>query len=334
MRAAWLAAQQVSVRDVPVPAPGPGEALVRVSLAGVCATDLELLRGYYPYDGVPGHEFVGTVAAAPGAPERVGERVVGRINAACGACARCAAGAPEHCAARTVLGIVGRDGAFAEYLALPLPNLLPVPPALPDEVAVFTELLAAALQVTTQVAVRPADRVVLVGAGRLGQLVARVLALTGCDLTVVARHARQVELLAAVGVRTAAADDLPTGAADLVVEATGNPGGFAAARRLVRPRGTIVLKSTYRGALTLDASALVVDEVTLVGSRCGPFSAALNLLASGRIDPRPLVEARYPLAGAPAALAHAARPGALAVLLEPPAARPDADDDHPDHPGG
>lgn len=317
MQAVWLADQTVTVRAVPLPAAPAGEALVRVDLAGICATDLELLRGYYPYDGVPGHEFVGTIAAAPAAPARVGERVVGTINAACQACPTCAAGRPEHCPQRTVLGIVGRDGAFAEYLRLPLANLLPVPAGVPDEAAVFTEPLAAALQVTAQVAVRPGDRVVLVGAGRLGQLVARVLALTGCDLAVVARHPRQQALLAAVGIRTAAADALPPASADLVVEATGDPGGFAAARRLVRPRGTIVLKSTYRGALTLDAAALVVDEVTLVGSRCGPFPAALELLARGAVDPRPLVDARYALADAPEALAHAARPGALKVLLAP-----------------
>lgn len=317
MQAAWLARGALSLRPLPVPRPAPGEALVRVDLAGVCATDLELLRGYSAFEGVPGHEFVGTIAAAPDAPERTGEQVVGSINAACGACPTCAAGRREHCPQRTVLGIVGRNGAFAEYLTLPLDNLLRVPAGLPAEVAVFTEPLAAALQVTTAVAVRPTDRVVLVGAGRLGQLVARVLALTGCDLTVVARHPQQQALLAAVGVATAAAEALPAASADLVVEATGDPGGFAVARRLVRPRGTIVLKSTYRGALTLDASALVVDEITLVGSRCGPFPAALRLLASGAVAPGPLVAARYPLAAAEAALAHAARPGALKVLLEP-----------------
>ena len=196
-------------------------------------------------------------------------------------------------------------------------NLLEVPAEVPDEAAVFTEPLAAALEVPQQVPLRPTDRVVLLGAGRLGQLLARVLAFVGCDLTVVARHAPQRALLAAVGVRCAAAEALAPAAADVVVEATGTPDGFHLARRLVRPRGTIVLKSTYHGALTVDASALVVDEVTLVGSRCGPFAPALRHLAAGRVDPRPLVAARYPLAEAVAAFEHAARPGVLKVLVAP-----------------
>lgn len=317
MPAVWLADRTLSVRTVPLPTLAPGEALVRVRLAGICATDLELMRGYYPYDGVLGHEFVGEIAAAPEAPERVGERVVGDINAACGGCATCRAGRPHHCPTRTVLGIVGRDGAFATHLALPLPNLYAVPEGVPDEAAVFAEPLAAAAEILSQTPVRATDRVVLVGAGRLGQLVARVLVLTGCDLVVVAKHGAQHALLAAAGVRSARAEDLPSAGADLVVEATGAPEGFHVARRLVRPGGTIVLKSTYHGAQQVDFSSLVVDEVTLVGSRCGPLPEALRLLAAGSVDPTSLVDARYPLADALTAFERAARPGAAKVLLTP-----------------
>jgi threonine dehydrogenase-like Zn-dependent dehydrogenase len=215
-----------------------------------------------------------------------------------------------------VLGIAGRDGAFAEHLVLPAANLHPVPDSLTSETATFTEPLAAALEIQQQVAVKPSDRVLLVGDGKLGQLIARTLAATGCELTVAGRHETKLALLAELGVRTtSAAEELAAGSFDLAVEATGSPAGFAAARRALRPRGTLVLKSTYAGRLTIDASALVVDEITLVGSRCGPFAPALRLLAEGAVDPTPLIHARYPLAEALAAFDHARRPGVLKVLL-------------------
>jgi len=317
VRALWLEAQALRVReDIPLPVPPSDEALVRVHLAGICNTDLELVRGYYPFEGVPGHEFVGSVVEAASAPEWVGRRVAGEINAACGSCVSCRAGRPTHCEKRTVLGIVARDGAFATHLRLPIRNLHAVPDPLSDEAAVFVEPTAAALEIQQQVSVSPADRVVVIGAGKLGHLVAQTLAVTGCSLLVAGRSPRPLALLAARGIATASVSALEPRAADLVVECTGHPDGLELARRAVRPRGTIVLKSTYHGKAEVDLARFVVDEITLVGSRCGPFPPALALLAGGRVDPRALVEARYPLAEAVAAFEHAARPGTLKVLVE------------------
>jgi len=299
---------------VPMPTPAAGEALVRVVRAGICNTDLELLRGYYPYAGVPGHEFVGVVES--GAPRLTGSRVVGEINAACRRCPACRAGRATHCEERTVLGIQGRDGAFAQRLVLPVENLHPVPADLPTDAAVFVEPLAAALEIQEQIAVRPEDRVLVVGDGKLGQLIARTLALTGCALQVAGRHPEKLELLRACGLEAGAPESVAGGAFDLAVECTGNPSGFQVARQALRPRGTLVLKSTYAGELSVDAASLVVDEITLVGSRCGPFPAAIDLLADRRIDPLPLIHARYALDCAPAAFEHAARPGVLKVLVD------------------
>ncbi len=318
MRGAWLEERRLGIRDdVPSPPVPPGEARLRVLLAGICGTDLELVKGYYPYTGVPGHEFVGRVEEAPGAPEWVGRRVVGEINAVCGDCPTCRANRPTHCERRTVLGIVNRPGVFAETTVLPVANLHAVPDEVPDEVAVFTEPAGAALRILQQIQVGPGQRVAVIGPGRLGTLVAQALAGTGCELLVVARRPAARERVAALGLRAITPDDLPTGRLDLVVECTGNLEGLALARRAVRPQGTIVLKSTYHGEVALSLSAVVVDEVALVGSRCGPFAPALDALRAGRIDPRGLLEATYPLAEALAAFEHAARPGALKVLLRP-----------------
>jgi threonine dehydrogenase-like Zn-dependent dehydrogenase len=285
MKCLWLENKALTWRtDVACPTPKNDETLIRVTLAGVCNTDLELLRGYYPYCGIPGHEFVGVVEDGP--RELRGARVVGEINAACRKCDACDATNGRHCPERTVLGIVGRDGAFAEYLTLPARNLLPVPDTVPDEVAVFTEPLAAALEIQEQIKVSPRDRVVVIGAGKLGQLVARTLARTGCDLLVVGRHQKKLDLLAERNIQTRKGPALEAGSYDIAVECTGNPEGFQLARSALRPRGTLVLKSTYADHLSLDASSLVVDEITLVGSRCGPFKPALELLASGAVDPR------------------------------------------------
>jgi threonine dehydrogenase-like Zn-dependent dehydrogenase len=322
MLALWLEKGALRLRDdVEVPSPGAGEALVRVRCAGICNTDVELQRGYGAFVGVPGHEFVGVVERGPA--RLLGRRVVGEINAACGSCSTCRRGLRRHCERRTVLGIAGRQGAFAEFLTLPVENLHRVPERLPDEAAVFTEPLAAALEVGEQVRVRRGDRVLVVGDGKLGQLVARSLALTGCDLRVAGHHREKLALLAAAGIRAVTAAASEPGSFDVAVECTGNAGGFAVARRALRPRGTLVLKSTYAGALTLDAASLVVDEITVVGSRCGPFRPALRLLAAGRVDPRPLVHARYALADALRAFEHAQRPGVLKVLLEPAAGSAD-----------
>ncbi|CAL1239555.1 MDR/zinc-dependent alcohol dehydrogenase-like family protein [Candidatus Methylocalor cossyra] len=317
MRGLWLQDRVLTFRDqLPRPVPGPGEALVRVRLAGVCGTDLELRRGYYPYCGIPGHEFVGEVVGGD-ATALLGRRVVGEINRPCGHCETCRAGRPSHCDHRAVLGLRGGQGAFAEYLCLPEGQLHPVPGDLPDQLAVFAEPLAAALQIQTQLQVRPTDRVLVVGAGRLGQLIAQTLALTGCGLAAVARHPRQRQLLAERGIALLEEDGVPARHFDVVVEASGAPAGFALARRAVRPRGTLVLKSTYRGEPAVDLSALVVDEITLVGSRCGSLAAALRLLERRAVCPEGLIEASYPLELGLEAFERAAQPGVLKVLLQP-----------------
>jgi threonine dehydrogenase-like Zn-dependent dehydrogenase len=243
--------------------------------------------------------------------------VVGDINAACYVCPTCLAGRHTHCPHRTTLGIFRRDGAFADYLALPLANLYPVPDGMPDEVAVFAEPVAAACEILEQLPLRPSQRVVVLGDGKLGLLVAAVLRLAGVDLTLVGRHSGKLSIAEGWGIPAAlaGAQELPVAGADVVVECTGNPAGFDEARRLVRPRGTLVLKSTYHGRQTLDMSALVVDEITLLGSRCGPFAPALRLLAGGLVDPRPLISASYPLDAGLAAFERAARPGNLKILL-------------------
>ena len=290
MRALWLEDQQLSLREIDTPTPPSGEVLVRVLAAGVCNTDIELTRGYYPFAGVPGHEFVGEVD---------GKRVVGEINAACHQCEACRALRTTHCELRTVLGIINRNGAFAEYLTLPRENLHEVPDGVTTEEAVFVEPLAAALEIQEQVSIGRDDRVLVVGRGKLGTLIAKTLELTGCRLSVVGRR-----------------DPAPPSRSfDVVVEASGNPDGFAAARAAVRPRGTLVMKSTYAGALTLNMSSIVVDEITLVGSRCGPFDKAIALLAEKKIDVRPLLHATYTLDHAVEAFAHAQRPGVLKVMV-------------------
>lgn len=292
-----------------------GEARLGLRLGGVCATDLELVKGYMGFEGVLGHEFVAEVLDAP-EPSLVGKRVVGEINAACGSCPTCLAGRPTHCPARTVLGIVGRDGAFADEFSLPVGNLHVVPDGVADEAAVFVEPLAAACRILGQVHVRPTDRVVVLGLGRLGQLCARVLALSGASVAGVARSAQKRALLPP-GIEPVAAEQADSlVGADIVVDCTGSPEGLAIATRLVRPGGTLVMKTTVHDLGPASPTAWVVDEVTLVGSRCGPFAPALRLLAAGRVDPTPLITARLPLEGGLDALALARAPGGLKVLLD------------------
>lgn len=315
MHALWLENQCLTLRaDVPVPVPPLGEALIQVLKAGICNTDVELTRGYYPFSGILGHEFVGVVESEG---DWHGARVCGEINAACGACEPCRAGRRTHCEKRTVLGILNRHGVFAEYTTLPFENLHRVPASVSDEEAVFTEPLAAALEIQQQIHIRPSDTVVVVGDGKLGLLCAQTLALTGCRLLALGRHRAKLNILAARGISTALVDDAPATQADVVVECTGSPAGFDIARRLLRPRGTLVLKSTYAGDLTMNMSRLVVDEITLVGSRCGPFAPALDVLAWRLVDVQSLIHARYRLAEALAAMTHAQQPGMLKVILTP-----------------
>jgi len=301
--------------DVPDPIPPPGEALIRTRLTGVCNTDLEIVRGYLGFTGVLGHEFVGEVVRADDAPHLVGQRVVGEINAYCGECPTCRRGDTTHCPHRTSLGISGRDGAMADYFTLPTHLLYPLPESLPDEWAVFTEPLAAAMEITDKIHCHPTDRVVVLGDGKLGLLIAQVLQLTGCDLLAIGRHQSKLAILERRGIRTQISDDKTEAGADMVVEATGSAGGFATARALVRPRGTVVMKSTFHGDVSLDLSRVVVDEVVVVGSRCGPFLPALRLLEQRLVDVEPLIHSTFPLSDGLAAFEQAAAPGVLKVLL-------------------
>lgn len=314
MNAVWLENHKIDLRDV-TQLRKPNEALVKIRRAGICSTDLELVKGYYPYTGILGHEFVGEVVEAEDS-SWIGQRVVGEINVVCHQCEQCLNGRPTHCENRTVLGIVNRDGTFAEFTQLPITNLHRVPDSVPDEMAVFTEPLAAALEIQQQIQIKPTDRVLLVGAGRLGQLIAQTLALTGCDLRVVARHAHQQKLLRARGIRTIDEETIQPWRWDVVVEATGSPIGFALARKAIRPRGTLVMKSTYKGEVRVNFSSLVVDEINIVGSRCGPFEPALRLMESRQVDPTVLIAHEFKLQDALKAFERAAETGVLKVMIK------------------
>jgi threonine dehydrogenase-like Zn-dependent dehydrogenase len=318
MKALRFQSGQLGLADVPAPA-REGEALVRVTLAGVCNTDLEIARGYAGFEGTPGHEFVGVVERAPGAPELEGRRVVGEINAGCGRCHLCRGGDARHCPERTVLGIVGRDGAFAEYLQLPAGNLLPVPDGVPDERAVFTEPLAAACAVAERVRVEAETRVAVVGDGKLGLLCAQALkATTGAAVTLVGRHDSKLEIARGRGVRALKTEEVPASYArafDVAVEASGSPAGLETALKLLRPRGALVLKSTFHGTTELNAAPVVVDEISIVGSRCGRFPPALELLRRDAVEVDALVHSEFPLAEGVRAFERAAEPGVLKVLL-------------------
>ncbi len=308
----------------PTPTRHHGESLIRVLKSGICLTDVHLMRGYMAFQGILGHEFVGIVEVSD-TESLIGKRVVGEINAACHRCETCRMGNPTHCPQRTTLGIDRRDGTHADYTVLPDVNLIPVPDTVSDDEAVFTEPLAAACEITQQVHIPPTARVVVIGDGKLGLLVAQVLALTGCNLHVVGRHPQKLEILEKKGIRVELVSpendsQLPTNWADVVVECTGNPGGFATALRLVRPRGTLVLKSTYAGAIPVHLSSIVVDEISLIGSRCGPFAPALRLLESGLIDVTSMHTATYSLNHAVQAVEHATQRGVLKIMLDMAAA--------------
>jgi threonine dehydrogenase-like Zn-dependent dehydrogenase len=298
--------------DRPDPVPLAGEVLVRVVRAGICETDLQLIKGYHGFRGVLGHEFVGV--ALGGAFD--GQRVVGEINCSCHACEACRAGRPGHCPHRTVLGIVSHDGAFADLIAVPERNLHAVPDMVDDDVAVFVEPVAAAFQVPAQVTVRRDDRVAVLGDGRLGILCAQVLASLSDHVVVVGKHREKLAVLDALGIETALAASHPTErTCDIVVDCTGSPTGLPMALRMVRPRGTVVLKTTIAGEHALSLAPIVVDEVTIVGSRCGPFDRALDALANGLVDVRPLIAERFDLSDGVRALDRAGQPGVLKVLV-------------------
>ncbi|MEO5341402.1 MAG: alcohol dehydrogenase catalytic domain-containing protein [Magnetococcus sp. MYC-9] len=317
MRAVHLSDRLRYVSDHPLPVPLPDEALLRVTLAGICGTDLGILRGYKSFQGILGHELVGVVTASPD-PSWLHRRVVAEINCGCGRCPWCRNGRPAHCPQRTVPGILGRDGFFADYCAMPVRNLHLLPEEVSDRAAVFVEPLAAALRITEQVHIRPHESVVLVGDGRLGLLVAQVLALTGCRLQVVGRHPENWSILHDRGMQVCLDTEVAAeGQAETVVECSGSAAGFQLALRLLRPGGRLVLKSTFHGTLPIPLADCVVQEFQWIGSRCGPFAPAIRLLQQQRIEVEPLITACYPLPEALAALAHAGQRGALKILLQP-----------------
>jgi threonine dehydrogenase-like Zn-dependent dehydrogenase len=314
MRALYWDGTAARVVDRPPPSAGPGTAVVKVSWAGLCSTDLQIVKGYMGFRGILGHEFVGRVVEGP--PEWTGKRVVGEINFGCGLCADCKRGMARHCARRTVMGILDADGALAERIEVPVENLHEVPEGVRDEAAVFVEPLAAAFEILEQIHVPPGTECTVLGDGKLGLLVAQVLELAGARVLVVGKHAPKLALLARRGVATTSLDAWTKAKAEVVVEATGTAAGFEAAVAATRPRGKLVLKSTVAGAATLSLAPLVVQEITVVGSRCGSFAPALRALAAGSVDVMPLVGARVPLRDAERALETAARPGMLKVLVD------------------
>ncbi len=317
MKAVWLEDGRIEWRDLPEPKRAQDWDVVQVAAVGVCNTDLELARGYMNFRGVPGHEFVGRVVSSDS--PLGGRRVVGEINTGCGRCDACRAGWARHCRERGVLGILNLAGAFAERLALPRANLRPIPDTLDDERAVFVEPLAAAMRLSEQGLLKAGANALLIGDGKLAQLVARVLALHGARTSALGRHARKLDLLSP-WVKDIASDPAHIAPAsfDLVIEASGSPGGMATALAAVRPMGTIVVKSTYAERIDLDLSRCVVDEIRIVGSRCGPFDPAIDALARGLVDPAPLIDARFDFADVPAAIHHAATPDVLKVVVRFP----------------
>lgn len=309
--------KQLKLRDIEKPH-NPDEALVRVLLSGICNTDLEIARGYAGFNGTIGHEFVGVVEKSADR-KLVGRRVVGEINAGCGRCELCRAGDPRHCPSRTVLGIVGRDGAHAEFLQLPNVNLIPVPKNLSQEQAVFTEPLAAACGILERAAITKSDRVAVIGDGKLGLLCAQVVALTGAETLLVGKHDEKLRIVEQRGIETSKPNEAAKRPRefDVVVEASGAAPGFKLALDLLRPKGKLVLKSTFHGSTEIDAARIVVDEISIVGSRCGRFQPALDLLKKNAIDIHSLISEEHSLSNALKAMSRAKTRGILKVLLRP-----------------
>ena len=311
----------VKLEDRPEPKPGPGEALLAVRTAGICNTDLEIARGYMGFRGVLGHEVLGEiVGVGPDTelPDRLqGQRVVSEINCSCHRCATCLKGDHHHCDDRTVLGILGRDGGLAERVAVPVANLHAVPDEISDEAATFVEPLAAAIHALDDAPLRPGDRVLLIGDGKLGLLIGLSLSTRG-DLggaTVLGRHTDKLAIAKKAGLDVAFDADFDRTGFDVVIEASGHASGLTRALGAVRPRGTIVLKSTYANAGGVDLAPIVINEIRVVGSRCGTFPRAIDAMRTGRIDPTPLIAETAPLSDGQRAFERAAEPGALKVLV-------------------
>jgi threonine dehydrogenase-like Zn-dependent dehydrogenase len=315
MLSVHLGAGKVELRQTPQPERPEGFALIRLIQAGICNTDLELQRGYYGFSGVPGHEFVGEVVAAD-SKDLIGKRVVGEINLACGHCTWCRRGLGRHCPTRTVLGIVRHPGAFREFLTLPESNLHVVPDSIPTEAAVFAEPLAAACEILDQVQIPCGSAVAVLGDGKLGLLVAQVLQVNGYKVHQFGRHPEKLRIAAHTGVTTEfRGENLPEAEYHWVVDATGSQAGLRAAIKMVEPRGTIILKSTVHGEIPVDTAPVIVNEITLVGSRCGRFEPALELLKLNAVDVTSMISERMPLSSAPAAFDQAAKRGVMKVLL-------------------
>jgi threonine dehydrogenase-like Zn-dependent dehydrogenase len=318
MLAVWLENGAVDLREVAKPEPGPDEVLVRVLMVGLCNTDLELLAGYYGFAGIPGHEFVGVVDQAPSRPDLLGHRVVAEINFGCGACPRCLAGDSRHCPDRRALGIKGAPGAMAEYVVVPIKSLLLMDEEISDRRAVFAEPLAAALEPAQQMLITANTKLLVLGDGKLGILCALALRHYAPSLVLAGRHKGKLAMAQAQGVATVLSDDpqLKEQRFDVVLEATGRPQGLAQALSLARPEGTIIAKTTSHEPSSLDLAKLVVDEINLLGSRCGDMGLALHFLKNRLLDPEPLIQAEFPLAQAKQAFAEAAKPGAFKVLIK------------------
>ena len=308
------------VDDYPVPEPGEKEALIRVSMAGICNTDIEITRGYLGFHGVMGHEFVGIVErASEHAADLINKRVVGEINCGCGACDYCRAGLQKHCPSRTTLGIRGRDGVFAEYTTLPASNLYVVPDSISDEEAIFTEPLAAAYEIQEQVEIKPTYTILVLGDGKLGLLCALALNLSGAQVTLAGKHDKKLNIAGSQHIQTVnIATDKPDKERkyDIVVEATGSVDGFEAALRCIKPRGTIVLKSTTASSRKINLAPLVLDEITLIGSRCGPFKTAIEVLTQKRINVKPLISGLYTMENAQKAFEEARKTENLKILID------------------
>jgi threonine dehydrogenase-like Zn-dependent dehydrogenase len=313
---------EISFLNLPEPKPIKGEALIKMNLAGICRTDLELTKGYMQFEGIPGHEFVGEVVSINSGKSRqdkvlIGKRVVGEINCGCGKCSRCVSGLERHCPKRSTLGISDRPGALAEYLTLPISNLHIVPENVDDQEAVFTEPLAAALEIFEQTIIRPQDRVIIIGDGKLGLLLARVFQIHGCDVHVVGHSERKLSIATSWGLAASLASTLTADPAyDVVVESSGSPEGFRLALNALKPRGKLVLKSTYAGNASIDLSSLVIDEITVVGSRCGLFAPALRFLRNKLIRTDDLISAVFPFDKTLDAIEYAKQPHVLKVLLD------------------
>jgi threonine dehydrogenase-like Zn-dependent dehydrogenase len=316
MQAIHLEEGRVSVKDIAVPARPPGYALVRVLCAGICNTDLELQRGYYGFSGIPGHEFAGAVVEAD-SPKWRGKRVAGEINFACNRCSWCRRGLERHCPNRTVLGIVNQPGAFAEFVLVPERNLHEIPREIPTEHAVFIEPLAAACEILDQVTIDPGAAMAVLGDGKLGLLIAQVLHARKLKVIQYGRHAQKLKISSDRGIETSTSTDRPRKEFAYVIDATGSPDGLKDAVAMCQPRGTVVLKSTVHGEVPLDTAPVIVDELTLIGSRCGRFAPAIALLDSGRVRVDRLISGEFELREAPAAFRQAAEKGALKILLKP-----------------